>query len=85
MKRKEVKILGLSYSQSQVGSYVVVLSEIKGNKKLPVIMFTANPDIRSIKGSKKLGVNAYVPKFCLYTNMPSAVKEELDKIKKVIS
>jgi bifunctional DNase/RNase len=38
MKRKEVKILGLSYSQTQVGSYVVVLSEIKGNKKLPVII-----------------------------------------------
>lgn len=38
MKRKEVKILGLSYSQTQVGSYVVVLSEIKGNRKLPVII-----------------------------------------------
>lgn len=51
---------------------------------LPVIMFTANPDIKSIKGSKKLGVSAYIPKFCVYTDMPSAVKEELDKIKKVI-
>ncbi|MDD5136478.1 MAG: response regulator [Candidatus Omnitrophica bacterium] len=50
--------------------------------KLPVIMFTANPDIKSIKGSKKLGVCAYVPKFCLYTNMPSQLKEELEKIRK---
>jgi len=38
MKRKEVKILGLSYSQSQSGSYIVVLSEVKGNKKLPIIV-----------------------------------------------
>lgn len=38
MKRKEVKILGLSYSQSQVGSYIVILSEVKGNKKLPIII-----------------------------------------------
>lgn len=38
MKRKEVKILGLSYSQSQVGSYVLVLSEKKGKVKLPVII-----------------------------------------------
>lgn len=38
MKRKEVKILGLSYSQSQVGSYIVVLSEVKGTRKLPVII-----------------------------------------------
>lgn len=38
MKRKEVKILGLSYSQSQVGSYVLVLSEKKGRIKLPIII-----------------------------------------------
>jgi uncharacterized protein len=36
--RKEVKILGLSYSQTQVGSYVIVLSEIKGKVKLPIII-----------------------------------------------
>ena len=38
MKRKKAKILGLSYSQSQVGSYVLVLSEIKGGRKIPVII-----------------------------------------------
>ena len=38
MKRKKVKILGLSYSQSQIGSYVLVLSEIKGGRKIPVII-----------------------------------------------
>ena len=37
MKRKKVKILGLSYSQSQVGSYVAVLAE-KGGRKIPVII-----------------------------------------------
>ncbi len=57
----------------------------KIDKNLPVIMFTANPDIKSIKGTKRLGVSAYVPKFCLYTNVPSAVKDELDKIKKTIA
>jgi bifunctional DNase/RNase len=36
--KKEVKILGLSYSQSQSGSYVVVLSEKKGKRKLPVVI-----------------------------------------------
>ena len=38
MRRKELKILGLSYSQSQIGSYVLVLSEKKGNKKIPLII-----------------------------------------------
>ncbi len=40
MKRKELKIIAISYSQTQVGSYVVVLSEIKGNRKIPVIVNT---------------------------------------------
>jgi len=38
MKRKELKILGLSYSQSQVGSYVLVLSDKNGSRKLPLII-----------------------------------------------
>jgi bifunctional DNase/RNase len=38
MKYKELKIIGLSYSQTQVGSYVIVLSEKNGNKKLPIII-----------------------------------------------
>jgi bifunctional DNase/RNase len=38
MKRKELKILGLSYSQSQLGSYVIVLTDKKGSRKLPMII-----------------------------------------------
>ena len=36
--KKEVKVLGLSYSQSSTGSYVVVLSEKKGKRKLPIVI-----------------------------------------------
>jgi len=39
MKFSELKIVGLSYSQSQIGSYVLVLSEKKKkSRKLPVII-----------------------------------------------
>ena len=38
MKKRELKIIGLSYSQTQVGSYVVVLSDRKGLRKLPLII-----------------------------------------------
>lgn len=38
MKRKELQVLGLSYSQSQTGSYILVLTEKKGKAKLPVII-----------------------------------------------
>lgn len=36
--KREVKILGLSYSQSKLGSYVVVLSEKRGKRKLPIVI-----------------------------------------------
>ena len=36
--KREVKIIGLSYSQSQPNSYVVVLSETNGHRKLPIII-----------------------------------------------
>ncbi len=38
MKKIKLKLLGLSYSQSQIGSYVLVLSETKGDRKLPIII-----------------------------------------------
>lgn len=38
MNKKELKILGLSYSQNQLGSYVIVLSDINGGRKLPLII-----------------------------------------------
>lgn len=38
--KREVKILGLSYAQSQLGSYVCVLGETNGHRKLPIIVKT---------------------------------------------
>lgn len=38
MKKIGLKVIGLSYSQSQPGSYIVVLAQKKGNKKIPVIV-----------------------------------------------
>lgn len=57
MKKKELKILGLSYSQTQIGSYVCVLSEKKGGRKLPIILKTPDAqriaiEIEGIKSSK---------------------------------
>lgn len=59
MKRKELKILGLSYSQTQIGSYVCVLSEKKGGRKIPIILRTPEAqriaiEIEGIKSSKVL-------------------------------
>ena len=59
MKRKKLKVLGLSYSQSQVGSYVLVLSEMKGKVKLPIIIKPQEAqrialEVEGIKSNKPL-------------------------------
>lgn len=36
--KREVKVLALSYSSSQLTSYVCVLGEVNGNRKLPIIV-----------------------------------------------
>jgi uncharacterized protein len=38
MKKIELRIIGLSYSPTQEGSYVLVLAERKGKYKLPIII-----------------------------------------------
>jgi len=38
MKKSELKIMGLSYSQSELGSYIVVLSEVGSNVKVPIVL-----------------------------------------------
>lgn len=59
MKKRELKILGLSYSQTQLGSYVIVLSDRKGAIKLPIIIKPAEAqriaiEIEGIKSSRPM-------------------------------
>jgi bifunctional DNase/RNase len=59
VRKIELKILGLSYSQSQVGSYIIVLSEKKGKIKLPIIIKSAEAqrialEIEGIKSSRPM-------------------------------
>jgi bifunctional DNase/RNase len=47
--KREIKIVGLSYSHSQVGSYVCVIGEINGMRKIPIIIKQNDAQTISIK------------------------------------
>lgn len=47
--KREVKIIGLSYSQSQPNAYVVVLSEVNGHRKLPIVIKAQDAQTIAIK------------------------------------
>ena len=38
MKKIKLDIVGLSYSQTQSGAYALVLGEISGRRRLPIII-----------------------------------------------
>lgn len=38
MEKIKLEIIGLSYSQTQSGAYALVLSEVEGNRRLPIII-----------------------------------------------
>jgi bifunctional DNase/RNase len=52
MKKIELKILGLSYSNTQAGSYVLVLTERKGKIKLPIIVKPTDAQFIALKIEK---------------------------------
>lgn len=58
---------------------ISVLREIrKIDAKLPVIMFTAHPDAKAIKDSTDLSVNAFIPKFSVYSEVIPSLKTALE-------
>ncbi len=46
-------------------------------------MFTAYQDARSVKGTQKLGVTAFIPKFSLYSESASVLRTALNIALKV--
>lgn len=57
---------------------VTTLKKIREiNKDIPVIMFTAYPDERSIEGTEKLSVIAFVPKLSIYGDSQTALRSAL--------
>ena len=38
MKLIQLKIKGISYSETQTGAYALILSEVDGNRRLPIII-----------------------------------------------
>ncbi len=49
MKKIQIKIAGLSYSQTRSGAYALILEEEDGNRRLPVIIGTAEAQAIAIQ------------------------------------
>jgi two-component system response regulator (stage 0 sporulation protein F) len=66
LKNESPDIIVLDYKMPEIDG-IDTLKKIRAlNEEIPVIMFTAFPDQRSVKGSERLGVLAYIPKVTPY-------------------
>jgi bifunctional DNase/RNase len=78
MKLKELRIVGLSYSKTQNGQFILVLGEKKGNLKLPIIIkeHEAHYIAYKLEGIK----NQKLPIFDLVKNMTDALQSDIFQI-----
>jgi two-component system response regulator GlrR len=82
LKKMQPDAIVLDYIMPEMDG-VEVLKRIRAqDPKIPVIMFTAHPDIKVIKGADALGVSAFIPKFSAYTDVQNSLKAALDLIDK---
>ncbi len=86
IKNKDVDIVILDYLMPGMDGLSVLTEIRKIDKEIPVIMLTAHPDEKSIKGSEKLGVSAYIPKMSSYSDIHYSLKINIgileEKLKK---
>jgi DNA-binding NtrC family response regulator len=82
IKNKDADIVILDYLMPEMDG-VETLEKIRRiDTEVPAIMFTMHPDSRSIVGTEKLGILAYVPKVGVFTDPKSSLKAAIGMAEK---
>ena len=77
VKNKKADIVVLDYMMPEMNGVETLKRIRKIDKNIPVIMFTAHPDMSSIEGTEKLNVSSYVPKISMYSSAEDMLKSAL--------
>lgn len=77
-------IIVLDYVMPDMDGFALIREIRQINNKIPIIMFTAHPDVKSIKEAEREHVKAFIPKTSEYGDMHIALKAYLDEISREI-
>ncbi len=81
---KNPDIVILDYMMPEMDG-VTTLKKIREiDDKISVIMFTAHPDIKVMKGAEKLGVSAFIPKLSTFSDVQASLKATIEMVEKKI-
>jgi len=84
IKNKNVDIVVLDYLMPEMDGVETLVKIRRIDKKVPAIMFTSYPDSRSIKGTEKHGIFAYIPKVGVFTDAESSLKAAIAMAEKIL-
>lgn len=85
VKSKEPDIVVLDYMLPGMDGIAVLKAIRKISKGLPVIMFTAYPDVDVMEDVEKLGISAFIPKLSIYSDTLTSLKASLEMIEKKLA
>jgi two-component system response regulator HydG len=85
IKENKPDIVILDYLMPNMDGTAVLKEIRKSDQDLPVIMFTAHPDVKNIKGAQELGVSAFIPKLSTYSSdIQATLRSALDMLRKKV-
>ena len=78
LKDKGINAVVLDYKMPEMNGIDTLKELRKINDKIPILMFTAYPEERAIKGTEKLKISAFIPKYSVYSDASSTLKSALE-------
>jgi len=82
VKRETPDIIVLDYVMPMMDGLTILKEIRKFDEKVPVIMFTNYPDMKTISDTKRLGISAFIPKLSAYPDVLSSLKATLEMVEK---
>lgn len=85
VRQKKCDIIILDYLMPEMDGVETLKAVREIDPDIPVIMSTAHPDNRSITGTEKLKVFAYIPKSSVFTDPKTSLKSAVEMAEKKIA